>query len=132
VASAQPPAELCNGKDDDCDNAVDRGLPPERPACSNGKLGACYKTGTYVCDVAGTGVVCNAPPAAGTPEVCNGLDDDCDGQIDEDLVGCVPPLCQPEVCNGRDDDCDGKVDNNIPSVACGKAVGECRPARLSV
>ena len=27
------------------------------------------------------------PPA----ETCNGKDDDCDGKIDEDLVGCVPP-----------------------------------------
>jgi MYXO-CTERM domain-containing protein len=126
VAKSQPPTELCNGKDDDCDNLVDEDFPLKGQPCNNGKLGVCYKTGVYVCNAAGTGVVCNAPDATGTAEICNGLDDDCDGQIDEDLPGCIPPVCQPEVCNGKDDDCDGKTDNGIPSVACGKDVGECK------
>jgi len=30
-----------------------------------------------------------------TPEVCNGMDDDCDGDTDEDLVGCSTPLAYP-------------------------------------
>lgn len=40
-----------------------------------------------------------------TAEVCNYIDDDCDGEVDE---GCS--TCAPEVCNGGDDDCDGDVD----------------------
>ncbi|MFK8002006.1 MAG: C-type lectin domain-containing protein [Polyangiales bacterium] len=39
-------------------------------------------------------------------EVCNGADDDCDGNIDEDLDA-------PEVCNGVDDDCDGIIDEDV-------------------
>jgi hypothetical protein len=68
-------------------------------------------------------------------EVCNGVDDDCDGQVDEDLGtttcglgvcehtvdNCVAgqtQVCDPlqgasdEVCdNGLDDDCDGEVND---------------------
>ncbi|MGK0359729.1 MAG: hypothetical protein ACI9U2_002035 [Bradymonadia bacterium] len=47
-----------------------------------------------------------------TPEACNGDDDDCDGQIDE--AG-VDGLCcsTPETCNGLDDDCDGRTDEFV-------------------
>jgi hypothetical protein len=43
-------------------------------------------------------------------EVCDGTDDDCDGQIDEQVpfCDCDPPSV--EQCNGRDDDCDGYID----------------------
>jgi len=86
-----------------------------------------------------------APP----PEICNGLDDDGDGAVDEgfpdnDLDGlkdCVDPDddndgdpdftdCQPldagfywgaiETCNGLDDDCDGVVDEELFGYDCGE------------
>jgi MYXO-CTERM domain-containing protein len=77
-------------------------------------------------------------PPAGSAEVCNGIDDNCNGFIDENLPcqGCVP---LPEVCNGEDDDCDGAVDEaenpNLPGVdglvdvggPCGSNVGRCTP-----
>ncbi|MBN1645577.1 hypothetical protein JW868_00895 [Candidatus Woesearchaeota archaeon] len=83
-------------------------------------------------------------------EVCNGIDDNCDGRIDEGLeidcgtdVGrcekgerkCVngewgycekAVLPDLEFCNGIDDDCDGIVDNNIEERECGMDVGECQ------
>jgi len=67
-----------------------------------------------------------------SPEVCNGLDDDCDGVIDNLFPrDCSPPcgglgtefctrggwVCvaaqgvSTEVCNGLDDDCNGQIDD---------------------
>src|SRR5205814_9541634 len=64
---------------------------------------------------------CGPVPA----EACNGVDDDCNGFIDEGGVcgGCVP---QPEVCNGLDDNCNGTVDEGLTR-PCGSSVGVCTP-----
>jgi MYXO-CTERM domain-containing protein len=132
VAKAKPPAELCNGKDDDCDSAVDEDFPQKGKGCDNGKLGVCFATGVYVCKADGSGVVCNAPSPSGTTEICDGLDNDCDGSIDEDIPGgCGTKVCQAEVCNGLDDDCDGIPDNHIAASPCGKDVGECKAGTVA-
>jgi hypothetical protein len=53
-------------------------------------------------------------------EDCNGLDDDCDGLVDDGVTnacgacGDVPA----ETCNGLDDDCNGLVDDGVTN-ACG-------------
>ena len=68
------------------------------------------------------GCVPNACGACGPApiEVCNGGDDDCDGEVDEGVQnacgGCgeVPA----EVCNEQDDDCDGEADEGVAN-ACG-------------
>jgi hypothetical protein len=116
-----------------------------RPSCSEGQ-GACFVAGVRKCGV-GPGQCCvdnnsatctDVVPPAGTAEVCNGIDDNCNGFIDENLPcqGCVP---LPEVCDGKDNDCDGlsdELDNpNTPGNdglvdvggSCGSSVGLCTP-----
>ena len=84
VPNGEVPAEICDGKDNDCDGQVDEGnLTREcRSACG---------TGTERCDGRGGWAACTAPrPSA---ETCNGRDDDCDGQVDEDLTrSCRSPV----------------------------------------
>ncbi|MDF1566329.1 MAG: MopE-related protein [Deltaproteobacteria bacterium] len=99
VCSATPGAagsEVCNGLDDDCDGQTDEILWADKGTICTAGSGACQQTGIRVCDTASPGgpTVCSVGPAPGGTEVCNGIDDDCDGQTDEiswaDLgTGCI-------------------------------------------
>jgi hypothetical protein len=77
-----PGAEVCNYLDDDCDGTTDEGFPTLNQSCSNG-VGACQRFGFNVCTANGAGVQCNAVAGASSAEVCDGIDNNCNGQTDE-------------------------------------------------
>jgi hypothetical protein len=74
-------AEVCNGKDDDCDGTVDNGTAGG--ACKTGKDGVCA-AGTSTCTAGVPGCIQNVQPGT---EVCDGLDNNCNGQVDEGNPG---------------------------------------------
>jgi hypothetical protein len=150
-----PSPEVCDGLDQDCDGVVDNGNPGGGMACATGKPGVCG-AGLTTCLA---GAVACAQTAQPTNEVCDGLDNDCDGQVDQGTSQtCYPgpagtegvglchagyQACQgasgfgacygavtpkAELCNGLDDDCDGVVDNGVPGtgIACSTGLpGAC-------
>jgi len=78
VRNQGPGPETCNDLDDNCDGATDEGNPGGGQPCPTGQPGLCG-FGTTVCS---GGVVICVPTYSPALEICNGLDDDCDGIAD--------------------------------------------------
>ncbi|RME27138.1 MAG: hypothetical protein D6806_05085, partial [Deltaproteobacteria bacterium] len=116
----EPSTEVCNGVDDDCDGLVDgedpgvdvSGLPsdPPYPACSTSEGSSCL--GRWNClplEGGGYGWVCSG--AEPELELCNGLDDDCNGIADDPFVDEAGRYVHPEHCGGCGGDCRKSVEH---------------------
>ena len=81
----RPVNETCNGRDDDCDGVTDEIFDGLGDPCSVG-VGACRVSGNLHCS--NGEIQCDVSPRGPIAELCDGLDNDCDGQTDEtfDLV----------------------------------------------
>ena len=154
VVAGPPSAEVCNGLDDNCDGAIDEGDPGAGANCATMLPGVCSQ-GLTSCGTTGK-LDCIPDVVPGTlAEVCNGLDDNCDGAVDDGFSvggsctvgvgGCAKKatiICDgmggatcpavagtpvAETCNGIDDNCDGTSDEGFGvGGPCTSGFGACQ------
>ena len=142
--------DLCDGLDSDCDGEIDEDFSVEETSCG---LGSCASSGLTSCDQGVARDSCRPEPPIGADDSCDGVDQDCDGAIDEAfltrLVSCGAGVCQAEGvvlcrdgaeqtecrpepptgedadCNNLDEDCDGSTDEGYIGQAVRCGVGAC-------
>ncbi len=87
-ACVEPEPEVCDGVDNDCDDVTDNGFGVGESCTAEGECATGVATGVIEC-FSPTEAVCSTAPGGSQdrsrPELCNGLDDDCDGDSDEDF-----------------------------------------------
>jgi len=111
-----PSDETCDDIDNDCDGAIDEGLT-QATSCG---VGACATTGFLTCS-AGSWGGDTCTPETPTDEICDNIDNDCDGAIDNgpdadgdtvaDFCDNCPQDANPTQANGDSDGFGDACDN---------------------
>ena len=89
-----PSAEICDGLDNNCNGGIDEEFPEQQQLCGfienvSYGIGIC-SPGVMTCD---NGTLYCDGHVGPSDEVCDGLDNDCNGSVDESLANSTAIVC---------------------------------------
>ncbi|HVU51240.1 MAG TPA: MopE-related protein [Polyangia bacterium] len=114
--------ERCDKIDNNCNGMVDEGFGVGLD-CANG-VGACQVMAKTVCSASFVDVVCGGTPGAPKAETCNGIDDDCNGRVDDVPGGATST--DVANCGGCNVAC-ATLPSSVPACVMGGCVSTCAP-----
>ena len=131
-----PKVESCNGLDDDCNGVVDDLTLGEGASCDTHQPGVCAAgVSRCVTPPGGTAALSCVPITAPSAEVCDGLDNNCNGTVDEGF----DKQNDPAHCGGPNDCtacargnlcCAGRCsDSSADPLHCGSCGKACAPGQ---
>ncbi len=141
----------CDGRDDNCNGQIDEGYVNVASTCG---VGSCRRSGVATCVGGAIQDSCVEGAPGSSDANCNGIDEDCDGEADQDydavLTSCGAGVCKASgetdcvggvvvdscragstsnttdtTCDGVDDNCNGQIDEGYVAVATSCGIGPC-------
>jgi hypothetical protein len=137
VGAVLPAVELCgedgsgNGLDEDCDGVPDNGCGcPEGMTRPCGSAAGACAYGTQTCTAHRWGDC--AGGVTPQPETCDGVDNDCDGVVDDGLINACGLCDQPCYLHPVDPRSQGQRDDSVIAVAAGDAANPSGRAGITL